>query len=270
MVGDPPLKRKVAEMAPTDRTYRSALITGSSSGIGAAFARLLPRETHLVLTGRNASRLEQVSAELSFPGRRIDAVVADLATAEGRDSVAAAAEHAAVDLFVCNAGGATAGDFGTTSLDAERETIAVNVVATVELLYTLLPSMLARAIAENRRAGIIIVSSAAAFGARPGLATYAASKAFQLRLGEALSMELKQQPIDILALCPIRTETEFFSRAGLPPAGPQAISPETVAREGMRALGRTPVHVWNPPPTGLRRLLRAVSLRSWRARLTGS
>lgn len=255
-------------MPPIDRTYRSALITGSSSGIGAAFARQLPRDTHLVLTGRNASRLEQVSLELSSPGRQVDAVVADLATAEGRAAVTAAAERAAVDLLVCNAGLATAGDFGTTSLSTERETIAVNVGATVELLYALMPSMLARATAGNRRAAIIIVSSTAAFGARPGLATYAASKAFQLRLAEALAAELKQQPIDILALCPTRTKTEFFARAGLPPAGPRAISPETVAREGLRALGRTPVHVCSPPPIGVRKLLRVVSI-PWR-RLTGS
>ena len=259
-----------AEMPPVDRTYRSALITGASSGIGAAFARLLPRHTHLVLAGRNAARLEQVSAELSFPGRRVDVVVADLATAEGRGVVTAAAERAAVDLFICNAGLATAGDFSATSHGAERETIAVNVVATVELLHTLMPSMLARATAENRRAAIIIVSSTAAFGSRPGLATYAASKAFQLHLAEALSVELEQQPIDILALCPTRTETEFFARAGLPPAGPGAISPETVAREGLQALGRTPVHICKPPPTGLKKLLRAVSIPFLRARVTGS
>lgn len=257
-------------MSQVDRTYRSALITGSSSGIGTAFARILPQHTNLVLAGRNAARLEQLSALLSFPGRRVDVVIADLATDDGRSAVAAAAERAAIDLFVCNAGLATAGDFTETPLAAERETIGVNVVATVELLHTLVPSMLARAISENRRAGVIIVSSTAAFGPRRGLATYAASKAFQLHLAQALCAELKDQPLDVLALCPTRTETEFFARAGLPPAGPRAISPETVAREGMHALGRTPVHICSPRPTGLKRLLRAVSIPRRRAGFTRS
>jgi uncharacterized protein len=257
-------------MRSINRTYRSALITGSSSGIGTAFAYLLPQNTHLVLAGRDPGRLEQVSAQLSVAGRRVDVVAADLATAGGRNAVAAAAKAAAIDLFVCNAGLATAGDFGVTPLTAERDTIAVNIVATVELLHSLLPFMLRRAVEENRRAGIIIVSSTAAFGPRPGLATYAASKAFQLHLAEALSAELKHQPIDILALCPTRTETAFFARAGLPPPGPRAISPETVAREGLHALGRTSVHVCRPRQTGFKRLLRTVSLPRWRARVIGS
>jgi len=70
-------------------SYRMALITGASSGIGAAMARALPLETGLLLAARDDSRLRALAAELAAPGRRIEIVVADLASALGRRAVQA-------------------------------------------------------------------------------------------------------------------------------------------------------------------------------------
>jgi len=106
------------------------------------------------------------------------------------------------------------------------------------------PAMLERAAASRRRAGLIIVASTAAFQPVPFLATYAATKAFDLCYAEALAGELLGQPIDVLALCPGSTETQFFARAGMQGGTlGRLATPELVAREGLAALGKKHVHV---------------------------
>lgn len=229
-----------------DLRYISALITGSSSGIGTAFARALPQETNLVLTGRNAARLDLIAAELGSPGRRIETIPADLTLPEGRRIVIEAAQRSSIDLLVCNAGLGTAGNFSTTPEAAEHDTIAVNVVAVTELLHALIPSMLALAKHQNRRCGIIVVSSGAAFGPLPGLASYGASKAFELRLTESIAAELKNEPIDVLAVCPTYTETEFFERAGMPTPAWWAPA-ESVPTQAMATLGNKSVLICPGP-----------------------
>ena len=79
--------------------HRSALITGATSGIGRAFAEALPEATDLVLTGRNEVRLKTLGDFLSREGRRVETVVADLATETGRERVIAAAQTAEIELL---------------------------------------------------------------------------------------------------------------------------------------------------------------------------
>ncbi len=225
--------------------YRCALITGAASGIGAAFAEYLPPATDLVLTGRRAEALAAAATRLVSGGRRVLTLTGDLASDADRRRIAAAALGAAVDLFICNAGGGVHGRFVDNDKAAELAALAVNVTAPVDLLARLLPAMIARARAERRRAGIVIVASTAAFGPAPLLASYAAAKAFQLRLAEGLAAEQRGEPIDILAVCPRRTRTAWFARAGAPePAG--AMAPAIVAREAMAALGRRTVAIAGP------------------------
>jgi short-subunit dehydrogenase len=224
------------------RTFREALITGSSSGIGAAFARVLPAETNLLLTGRNSERLETLAGQLARPGRRIRVLSADLGTDAGRNAVIEAAHEAAVDLFVCNAGVGHFGPFTTTSIAAERNSLAVNVIALTELLHALVPIMIANARQNSRRGGLIVSSSAAAFSLAPGLATYGASKAYQKYLTLTLAAELHEEPLDILCLCPTYTHTGFFSQAGIPEPS-RAMTPEAVANEALAALGRDTLHL---------------------------
>lgn len=226
--------------------FRSALITGASSGIGEAFARGLPRSTALLLTGRDRDGLTKLAHELAAAERTVRIVAADLAEATGRDGVIAAAESAEVDLVINNAGIGKLGRVIDNSPQRESEMVMVNAVTPVEICRALLPGMLRRAEAAQQRAGVINVSSAAAFAPMPYFATYAASKAFLLHYTEALAEELSDRPIDVLALCPGATRTKFFDRAGVDKTNFAMHEPERVVREALQALGHRNVHIVGP------------------------
>lgn len=226
--------------------FRSALITGASSGIGEAFARGLPRATALLLAGRDRDRLSKLAQELASPGRMIRIVVADLSDDQERGAAIAAAESAEVDLVVNNAGIGRLGRVIENTPEREAEMVKVNALTPVEICRALLPGMLRRAEAKKTRGGIINVSSAAAFGPMPFFATYAASKAFLLHYTEALAEELSDRPIDVLALCPGATKTRFFERAGIEHLGFTMHEPDRVVREGLQALGHRNVHIVGP------------------------
>lgn len=221
-----------------------ALVTGATSGIGAAFAETLPASTGLLLVGRDQTRLEEMSARLATAGRTIASLPADLGTDEGREKVIARAGQIGIDLLINNAGRGKLGRLLDHELEEARGTVELNVVTPLVLTRALLPDMLAQARTEGRRAGLIIVSSAAAFAPLPYFATYAASKAFDLVLAESLAEELRGEPVDVLALCPGATRTEFGRRAGFALDNiPWAADPRVVAAEALRALGRRTVLV---------------------------
>jgi short-subunit dehydrogenase len=224
---------------------RAALITGASSGIGASFAHALPSSCTLVLTGRDQDALSRQATMLGSR-RPVDAVQADLSTDEGLDAVCDAAERAAIDLLICNAGIGSYGDFLSASETALRNTVAVNVAAPVVLIHRLLPGMITRAEASGRRAGLIVVSSSLGFVPTPRLAAYAASKAFTLSLTEALAAELATRPVAVLVVCPTATRSRFAERSGFGAMPLGAQSPDHVARQALRALGRQRTLVLGP------------------------
>ena len=182
-------------------TYRCALITGASSGIGEAFARALPKSTRLLLTGRDRAKLAQLASELANAERTVRSVAADLATVEGRQAVIAFAEDQPVDLLVNNAGVGHLGRVVDNPPERESEMAQLNMVAPVELTRALLPDILKRS-GKGRRGGLIFVASAAAFMPIPLFATYAASKAFLLHYAEALAEELSDSPVERIGALP--------------------------------------------------------------------
>lgn len=223
---------------------QSALVTGATSGIGHAFALALPPTCRLLLTGRDSEVLQRLPQELS--GREVETVQADLATEDGLDIVSGAAERAGIDLLICNAGVGPYGDFLRAEETALRQTVSVNVMAPLVLLRRLLPGMINRAEASGRRAGVIVVSSGLAFLPVPRLAAYAASKAFDLSLTEALGAELAGRPVDMLAICPSATRSRFSDRSGFGRTPPLAQSPGYVAERALAALGRQRTLVLGP------------------------
>jgi short-subunit dehydrogenase len=185
--------------------FTSALITGASSGIGAAMVEVLgDAGVSQVIVARRADRLRAL-------GERFDAVevlVADLTTTKGLQAVAEriSDETSPIDLVVNNAGFGTSGAFH--ELDAERldREVALNVGALTQLSRAALGVMVPRG-----RGYLLNVSSVASFQPAPRLAVYAATKAYVTSLTESLHEEVRGTGVHVTALCPGLTRTEFQS-----------------------------------------------------------
>ncbi len=219
------------------RRPRRVLVTGATSGIGEAFARELPSDTHLLLTGRDAARLDRLASELASESRRVETVAADLAAPEAVAAVVDTALAGPLDGLVNNAGIGPYGLFREAETDALLAAVDVNCRATVALSHRLLAHLLESAEVGHGRAFLLNVASTTAFAPVPRMAVYAASKAFVLSFTEALATELRNERVDVMALCPGPTRTRalpFVMVAG-------ARSPEEVARAGLDQLGRAHV-----------------------------
>src|SRR5215472_11947135 len=215
-----------------------ALITGASAGIGWALAeQLAAGSTNLILTARRRDHLETLAGRLSSQhGVRIEVFPADLSLPEAPEHLFALTEkqHIAVDLLVNNAGFGTYGRFHTSDRTRQLAMVQVNIAAVVALTHLYLPGMIHR-----RRGDILIVASVAGFQGLPYLATYAASKAFDLLFAEALAEEVRSYGIRVCALCPGNTITEFQEVAGEPRRfSTHGETAEKVARVGLEALAR--------------------------------
>ncbi|MDL5159895.1 SDR family NAD(P)-dependent oxidoreductase [Actinomycetospora termitidis] len=187
----------------SDPTTRAALVTGASSGIGAAFARALAARGHpLVLVARNEDALTDLAAELEVPAR---VVVADLTTHDGLARVEA--ELAGVDLLVNNAGSSTYGELGEQDPDDLEESVLLNVLAPTRLTAAALKAM-------PDGGGILNVSSTAAGRDDPAIAAYAAGKAYLETLSRAARQEAEQRRITVTVVRPGRTCTAFHERSG--------------------------------------------------------
>lgn len=194
------------------RARRTALVTGASAGIGEAIARCLAREGfRLVLVARRAGKLERLAAELrGAHGTTVDVLPADLAAPGAAAALAAALsrKRRPVDLLVNNAGTLEQGAFTAIAAARHRAIVDLNVAVPTALLAAFVPGMVRRG-----RGWVLNVASIAAFQPLPGLATYAASKAYLLSLSEALGEELAGSGVTVTALCPGITATAMLGGA---------------------------------------------------------
>lgn len=190
---------------------RRALVTGASSGIGAAFARALAgRGERLVLVARRRDRLAALAEELGGDEAAV-VVPADLAQAAApAELVARLAELGIeVDCLINNAGVGLSGPFLKQAGERLDSMIALNVGAVVGMTRAFLPGMV-----ERRRGRLVNVVSMSAFQPVPYLAVYAATKAFALAFTEGLAGELAGSGVRLQALCPGNVLTEFQQVAG--------------------------------------------------------
>lgn len=197
-----------------DFNTSTALITGSSGGIGEEFAiQLAQRGAHLVLVARRGDKLAKLRDTLTVkhPGIVVDVITADLAVpGSGAELEGKVRELGrSIDVLVNNAGVGLHGKFVLQTPEANAAQIQLNCGTLVDLTARFLPAM------KERRHGVVInVASTAAFQPTPGMAVYGATKAFVLSFTEALWQECRGTGITMLALCPGATETEFFDRTG--------------------------------------------------------
>jgi len=220
---------------------KTALITGASSGIGEAFAKeLAANQTNLILVARSADRLQEIASKLTEQySVTVDVIPGDLiaprATQELFDKISQ--KNLQVDLLINNAGYGDYGEFTTRDLTKQVNMIQLNITALVELTYLFLPGM-----RERRQGGIINVSSIAGFQPLPYMSVYAATKAFVLHFSEALWAENKDLGINILALCPGATESNFANVAEFPQGsfgkGVKLATSEEVVKDALAALAK--------------------------------
>jgi uncharacterized protein len=189
----------------------TALITGSTAGIGAAFARRLAADGHnLVLVARDTKRLGEQATELhDRHGIEAEVLTADLATDEGIEAVAARVSDPrhAVDLLVNNAGFGNKGLYLDVPMADELKMLKVHCEAVLRLT-----SAAAGTMRERGRGGVVNVASTAAFLPR---GTYGASKAWVVQFTQGVAKDLADSGVRLMALCPGFVRTEFHQRAGM-------------------------------------------------------
>jgi short-subunit dehydrogenase len=216
----------------------TTLITGASSGIGAAFARRLAAlGRNVFLVARSEDKLITLCNELGrISSIRAQYLVTDLSQPH---SVANLVEETKkrglnIDMLINNAGFGSMGDFTKLDIARELNMIDLNIKALVELTYRFLIPM-----RELKQGTIINVASTAGFQPVPFMATYAATKAFVLSFSQALWEENRKHGVHVMALCPGVTETNFFEAANIDrPPMRVAQTPEDVVATALRALAR--------------------------------
>lgn len=195
------------------RQFHRALITGATSGIGEQLAMELAKEKiPLLLTGRNAEKLEEISQALQL---QVDVIcfACDLAREKERKQLVLLIHQHTPDLVINNAGFGTYGGVIDLPLDEQMSMLEVNVAALVELTIEA-----AKALKGKQMKGIIMnISSVAGEMPMPGMSVYAASKAFVTSFSRALNTELCSVGIKVLVACPGQIATDFASRAAKKP-----------------------------------------------------
>ncbi len=191
-------------------TFKLALVTGATSGIGFALCEVLAQQgIDLIATGRSADRLadlkKQVGDQILLKG-----IVADLSLEADRKRLIEAIHQYTPDLIINNAGFGLYGE-ALTYLTAEQlAMVEVNCQAVLEITLES-----ARALTSSKQSGIIInVSSAAAFQIFPSFAIYSATKAFVNHFSQSLDYELRPYGIRVLVACPGMVQTDFQMHAG--------------------------------------------------------
>jgi short-subunit dehydrogenase len=222
---------------PRPAPSTEVLVTGASSGIGTELARrLAARGHHLAIVARRRDRLDLLAEELrAVHGVKVTVHARDLSHEQEREALVddvTAAGRQIVGLCNC-AGFGTSGRFMSLPLDRELEQVEVNSVAIVALSHVFGNQMV-----RHGTGAILNVASIAAFQPLPGLATYAATKAFVQTFSEALHEELRGSGVSCTVLCPGPVPTEWADIAGAQSVmfGPARVSPKSVAQAAVHGM----------------------------------
>jgi uncharacterized protein len=219
-----------------------ALIAGGSEGVGAEFARLLAQAgLNLVLVARTAAALEQIADGCRGYGGEVRVVPADLSAPDACSRIATATDGLEVGLLILVAGANThSHEFLDGDLAAFQRVIDLNVSTPLALVHHY-----GRAMRARGRGGIVLLGSLAGYLGSARHTVYGGVKAFTRIFGEGLWLELREHGVDVLDLVLGVTRTPAMERVGLNFDAPGIVvaEPADVAREGLEALGRGPVHI---------------------------
>ncbi len=196
-------------MKSTALSGKSTLITGASTGIGRATARLFAKAgSDLVLLARSRGRLEELASELKREcGVRADVLVLDVTdVSKLRDSLAKFTERHAVDIAIVNAGIGQYGPFHSSPWRDIETVLRTNVDGALATVHALTPRMVSR-----RSGSLVLISSVLGKRAIPWNTVYCASKHALQGFADGLRLELRKHGIHVGVVCPARTDTEFFN-----------------------------------------------------------
>jgi len=231
------------------RFPRSILITGASSGIGHALARIYaaPGIT-LALGGRDATRLNAIVAECRAHGAEVRSFAADVTDAVAmRRHVEEADRASPLDLVIANAGISEISGPGGETEEQARRIFAVNVDGVMNTVFPAVDAMRVRAANADMRGQIAIMASLAGFHGYPGAPAYVASKNAVRAWGESLRGELHGDGIRVSVICPGFVATPMTAGATFPQ--PFKISAERAAEIVKRGLARDRSRIAFPWPT---------------------
>src|SRR5512139_2827761 len=212
----------------------TALITGASAGIGAAFTRRLAADGFdLVLVARDGARLNDIAERLREAYRiQVEVLPADLTDDDGIGAVEKRVA-AGIDLLVNNAGFGHPGKFLEVPVERELAMLKLHCEAVLRLTLAALPGMI-----DRGKGGVINVASVAAFFPR---GTYSASKAWVVNFSQSVMQDIDAPGVNVMALCPGFVRTEFHERAEMDVSGiPDALwlDADKVVAAGLRDLRR--------------------------------
>jgi len=192
---------------------KTALITGASSGIGEACAKILAAHgCNLIIVARREERLKILKDELEEDCKiRVDVMSHDLSSQAGCDELMKETDKLTypVDILINNAGFNYTGNFVEQNWKKQHEMMRLNIDA-----VTYLSRMYGNKMVKNGSGYMLLVSSIGGYIPCPDIAIYDASKAYVMLLGEAMAYELKRKNVKVTVLCPGATKTEFFDVAG--------------------------------------------------------
>ena len=217
-----------------------ALVTGAAEGLGAEFAsQIAAKGLGVLLVDVQLEKATKHAADLAQRfGVETRAIECDLSKSDFLDGLREKTDSFEIGLLICSAGIGTTGPFLDTPIDAMKRAVQVNAVATLDLCYALAPPMV-----ERGKGGIMLLASNSAYAGTPYVATYAATKAFDLSLGEALWYELAPHGVDAMAFSPMGTNTPGLRR-GMPAIKEGDViegimTPEDAVGMALGALGKT-------------------------------
>jgi short-subunit dehydrogenase len=217
---------------------KTALVTGSTSGIGKAFASKLAAEKHdLILVSRDTNKLSTQSAELSKKyGIETTYIPLDLTENGAAQKVfdTVSNQGLSVQILINNAGFNNVGHFIHTDLQKENDMINLHVTLTTEMMKYFLPDMV-----KNGYGRVLNLGSTGSYIPCPLDAVYAATKAYIFSVSKGINAELNGTGVSVTVLCPGSTNTEFARKAGIDKSllfSLFVMEPDIVANIGYKAL----------------------------------
>jgi short-subunit dehydrogenase len=213
-----------------------AMVTGATSGIGLELSKQLAHVGfNLLLTGRNESVLTQIADEFNREFNvEVIVLVADLALEEDVNRLLLTSKNYPIGLVILSAGFGTSGKFFQNTFEEENEMLQLNCVSLLAMTHHF-----SQLFVEQKRGGIVLLSSIVSFQGTPYAANYAATKAYVQTLAEGIALELKPYNVDVLAVAPGPVATNFGQKAKL--LMKQSLLPNQVALPILKALGRRKV-----------------------------